>query len=73
MSVDTRVRTSLGRAPSSFTDPELADHQAEYEVELFRKHRVLVIARDDPELKGLDRILWDRIAVERFGKWSEAA
>jgi len=61
------VRTSTNRAQSGMTVEQLSQRQRIYERSLFWRHRVLVIARDDPELKVLDRILWDRIAKERFG------
>lgn len=70
---DTRFRTSLDRAPSLATAAEIAHRRKQFEGELFHRHRVLIIGRDAPDLKGLDRILFDRIANERFGKKGCAA
>lgn len=52
------------RAPS---EAEVMRRRRELEPKLYRKHGAIILHRDDPDLIGLDRILFDRIAKMRFG------
>ncbi len=50
------------------TEDEIARRRRELEPVLYWRHGVLILKRDDIDLIGLDRMLFDRIAQMRFRK-----
>lgn len=59
------MSTAIIERPSTETD--VMRRRRELEPKLFRKHGAIIIHRDDPDLIGMDRLLFDRIARTRFG------
>ena len=48
-------------------DREVMRRRTELEPRLFRRHGAIILHRDDPDLTGMDRLLYDRLARTRFG------
>lgn len=64
-----RMRTSLDQAPSSFTADQLGERQAEFERELWDKHRVIVVRlRERAGLPRLVTMALEAWAQSRWGK-----
>lgn len=63
-----RVRTSLERTASSFTADQLAERQAEFERELWLRHRAFVVRMNDRTIPRLITMAVEAIAMVRFGK-----
>jgi len=51
----TRLRTSLDRTPSAVTTAEIAARMHEYQAELYRRHRAVVVWLDRAD--GLPRLV----------------